>query len=52
MFILSRPEQSLNVMFETLCLVFIVAFVFNSLYSDGMSHTDKYNKDGIAHYIF
>ena len=24
----------------------------NSLYSDGFSLTDKYNKDGIVHYIF
>ena len=36
------------------CLSFddIVFFVFNPLYSDVFSHTYKYNKDGIAHYIF
>ena len=22
------------------------------MYSDGFSHTDEYNKDGIVHYIF
>ena len=26
--------------------------MFNLLYSDGFSHTDSNNKDGIAHYIF
>ena len=26
--------------------------IFNPLYSDGYSHTDTYNKDGIAHYTF
>ena len=26
--------------------------MFNPLYSDGFSHTDSYNKDGIVHYIF
>ena len=25
---------------------------FNPLYSDGMSRTDTYNKDGIVHFIF
>ena len=26
-------------------------FDFNPLYSDGFSHTDKSNKDGLFHYI-
>ena len=26
--------------------------VLNPLYSGGFPHTDKYNKDGIVHYIF
>ena len=27
-------------------------FIFTPLHSDGFSHTDKYNKYGIVHYIF
>ena len=26
--------------------------MFNPLFSDGFSHTDRYNKNGIVHYIF
>ena len=27
-------------------------WLFNPLYSGGLSHTDKYNMDGIVHYNF
>ena len=31
---------------------YFLLFSHNPLYSDGFSHTDKYNKDWIVHYIF
>ena len=48
----AAPDKDKTILYSSVLLSSLVELLHNSLYSDGFSHKDKYNKDGIVHYVF